>query len=298
MESYFYKKELDALRSKLSSREVINIEKQADRLFLKENNEDEVPKYEENKLRLYTIYNCRKISLRKYWIIFSSVVFIMSIIISTLISSLLYGNRNISTTEEMWVIDTLKIPISNNYYMSIDSIKSYTAVIADSDKVQGQFLIYHTNKQVCDTVKATVSFAQTTTPPLSNNSKLKSIYFYLHILFIAYLIALVLLVMFLKPNLLKLCEGHFKKEHDEYYKNIKTSLDEIYKKIVNDICNGNKCMLRKKLEGHYNSIQRLINNQKYKRAISEIKKAEEDARSIPEIDNELDNLLEKLKLLL
>ncbi len=297
MESYFYKKELDALRSKLSSREVINIEKQADRLFLKENNEDEVPKYEENKLRLYTIYNCRKISLRKYWIIFSSVVFIMSIIISTLISSLLYGNRNISTTEEMWVIDTLKIPISNNYYMSIDSIKSYTAVIADSDKVWGQFLIYHTNKQVCDTVKATVSFAQTTTPPLSNNSKLKSIYFYLHILFIAYLIALVLLVMFLKPNLLKLCEGHFKKEHDEYYKNIKTNLDNIRNGILSHVNNND--MLRKKLEDHYNSIQRLINNQKYKKAISEIKKAEEDARSISEINNdELDKLLEKLKLLL
>ena len=298
MESYFYKKELDALRDKLSASEVIKIEKQADLLFSKKESKDEAKikeaaeKYKENKIRLFTLYYNRKISLRKNWLLLVSIIFL---IILMAITPFLLENRKASSDKAMSINDSLTIYssaiLSKEYNRGIDSIKTLTNLVVDSNKIDGvtvQHLIYNTIKQDCDTVKAIISYDQFSIP--SNKNKLHPYYFYLY-LFIAFLIAQVILVIFLKPTLLKLCKGHFKKEYDEYQNHIKKILGEIHEKINSSTESDT---LKKKLNDYYDGIQNHVNSQKYKKAIEEIKKAKEYAKNTSEIVEKLNELLEKL----
>lgn len=298
MESYFYKKELDALRDKLSASEVIKIEKQADLLFSKKESKDEAKikeaaeKYKENKIRLFTLYYNRKISLRKNWLLLVSIIFF---IILMAITPFLLENRKASSDKAMSINDSLTIYssaiLSKEYNRGIDSIKTLTNLVVDSNKIDGvtvQHLIYNTIKQDCDTVKAIVSYDQFSIP--SNKNKLHPYYFYLY-LFIAFLIAQIILVIFLKPALLKLCKGHFKKEYDEYQNDIKNILDEIRKITTEKTTNVE---LKYKLNNYYYEIQNYVISQKYKKAIVTIKKAKVDAKDNHEIVKKLNDLLEKL----
>lgn len=299
MESYFYKKELDALRAKLSASEVIKIETQADLLFSKKESDDDAKKkeaaekYEENKIRLFTLYYNRKISLRKNWLLLVSIIFL---IILMAITPFLLENRKASSDKAMGINDTLTINssavLSKEYNLGIDSIKSLTNLVVDSNKIDGvtvRHLIYNTIKQKhdCDTVKAIVSYDQFSFP--SNKNKLHPYYFYLY-LFIAFLIAQIILVIFLKPALLKLCKGHFKKEYDEYLNDI--ILGEILEEIKN--LTGTNDTLKEKLNDYYHKIQNHVNSQKYKKAIVTIIKAKVDAKDNGEIVKNLNDLLEKL----